>query len=166
MSKSLNALARLRALALDEARRILAERIDTEAAAFAALRDAEATMARERQAAQALGTGDALVAAFAAWLPRGRAAIARSATAHDAALAATARARAALGAARSAAEAVDLVIAQHDTAATRAVGRRAQAALDEHAPARKTPARRRRPRPATARWRCPGVPWPCPGRAP
>src|SRR5580704_7346220 len=109
MSRALHVVARVRKLAIDEARLVLAGLVAEAARAAEADRAAQASLGHERQAAAALAAGDGT---FAAWLPRGLEArdVARNASvrAEDAAQ----QGRAALAAARAAAEAVDGMLAE------------------------------------------------------
>jgi hypothetical protein len=66
----LEALLRLRLIAVDEARRGLAECLRSESEAAAAVAAIEAAIERETEVATSLAAGDAEVEAFAAWLRR------------------------------------------------------------------------------------------------
>ena len=131
MSKALDVVARLRKLAVDEARRDLADRLATEARADEADRTAQANLQREHTAAATLGAEDALIEAFATWLPKG---LAARDTARDASLRAqeaTEEGRAAVTAARASAEAVEQMLAQFAAERLAELNRREQAVLDE-----------------------------------
>ncbi len=66
----LDALIRLRRLALEEAMRELGARLAEEAEAIAAVARIEASIAAEQAAASRLDTGDAAVEGFGRWLRR------------------------------------------------------------------------------------------------
>jgi flagellar export protein FliJ len=128
MSRALGVVARLRRLAIDEARIELAARRVAEDRAEAADREAREAMDRERQVASTLVAEDK---AFATWLPGGLAA-------RDGAHAALARAqdaaeegRAALADARASGEAVERMLATIAAEHRAEANRREQAALDE-----------------------------------
>jgi flagellar export protein FliJ len=116
---------------LDEARRELGRCLAAEDAANAGRRAAEAAIHSEQQAASALDADDGAVEAFAAWLPRGRQAIAHAESAYSRAETATAQARARLAAARAAAAAAERMIETRQAAERIAEDRKEQAALDE-----------------------------------
>ncbi len=126
-------LLRLRLMAVDEARRGLAECLRLESEATKAVAAIDTAIEQEMGAATSLAAGDAEVEAFAAWLrrirPRQRAAHA----AEEEAEAATARARIVLGAARAAVKAVEEMLEEHAAAAQAEAERHAQAELDEAA---------------------------------
>jgi hypothetical protein len=119
----LAALARLRRFELAAARRRLADRLAGLAAAEARRDAAAAALAAEATA----GNG----AAYAAWLPRGRAERDRAAGALRVAEGRMAAAQAELGAARAAAHLVELLQAQRAALALRQAACDAQSALDE-----------------------------------
>lgn len=129
----LQTLLRLRRLAVDEARRALAECIQREQDTERALADAAAAIARETAAATALSAGDAEVEAFAAWLPQGRAAERRAEDALAAASLTSAEARSALSLARAAVRATEALLAQQEDAAAATRQRAEQRVLDEAA---------------------------------
>jgi hypothetical protein len=128
VSRALRTVARLRKLAIDEARGELAARLAAEARAAEADRAAQEAMRRERQAALALGAEDT---AFATWLPRGLHARDLARDAATRAQEATHQGRAALVAARAAAEAVNQMLAAHAAERLADANRREQAVLDE-----------------------------------
>jgi hypothetical protein len=132
-------LARVRHSVCEDARRGLAACLKAEAAADRALREAEAAIYREQEAASALDASDGAVEAFAAWLPQGRAAVARAREAEERAEAATMQARAVLAAARASAEAADRLLAARAAERATEAARRSQLALDEAAARRKKP---------------------------
>lgn len=127
----LSTLLRVRRVALDEARRALADCLDAEAAAAEALTRAEAEILRERAAAASLDADDAAVEAFAGWLrlARGRAEQAR--LAHERVTAETARARAIVALARGSFEAAQTALDQKADDEREAWQRREQLSLDE-----------------------------------
>ena len=128
VSKVLRVVARIRKLAIDEARIELAARLAVEVRAAEADRSAQAAMRREHAAAATLGAEHT---AFAAWLPRGLEArnVARDATAS--AQAAAQEGRSALAAARASAEAVQRMLDRLAAARLAEADRREQAVLDE-----------------------------------
>jgi flagellar biosynthesis chaperone FliJ len=115
-------LARLRRLAVDQAKRDLADAL------------AEAG-ARDRAAAAALLLLDREAASdpalYGAWLPAGLRRAGEAQAAAEAAAAAVATARALLAEARAAERAVELMAERYAAAAAKRAARRAQAALDE-----------------------------------
>ena len=131
MSDPLVTVARLRNLAVEEARRALADCLTQEATATDALRRLDAAIAAETDAASDPSGNDQAVADFAVWLRR----ISIDRAAADAALAAaetgSAEARADLAASRSAAQAMDALLAGRATERQAAADRREQGALDE-----------------------------------
>lgn len=127
----LDTLVRLRRSVVEDSRRALAACLEAEEAASTAMRGAEAAIFREQEAAAAIEAGDGAVEAFAAWLPRGRQAVAQARDAHGKAGAATVQARAVLAAARASVEAVDRLVANRAAARAAEAARREQTALDE-----------------------------------
>ena len=138
MSRALPVVARLRKLAVDQARRDLAARLATETAAAAVEQAALAALHNERETARALPAEDA-GGAFAAWMPRGLYAIAQAQDTHAQAEQAAAAARAALADARAAGEAVRQMLAREAAALAAIAARREQAVLDELGQARGLP---------------------------
>jgi len=128
MSKALRVVARLRKLAIDEARLGLAALLAAETRAAEADRAAQASLLREREAASALDAADG---AFAAWLPRGLEArdVARDASTQ--AEVAAQQGRVTLAAARAAAEAVEDMLEKEAAEQMAETERREQAVLDE-----------------------------------
>src|SRR4029077_3754057 len=126
----LEALLRLRRLAVDEARRGLGDCLRAESEASAAVSSIEDAIARETEAATDLAKGDAEVEAFAAWLRRIRPKQPAAHEALDAAEREATEARVVLGAAQAAVRAVEEVLEEHAAAAVAADERRAQAAID------------------------------------
>jgi len=131
MSDSLTVVVRLRNLAVNEARRALAECITAETAAAGALRRLDAAIAAETDAAGDLSGDDQSVEDFAAWLRR----IDVERRAATAALETTevrcTEARAALAASRTAARAMEDLLLRRQADRQLAAGRREQAMLDE-----------------------------------
>lgn len=131
MPDPLHTVARLRNLAVDEAKRALADCVTAEATAAAVLRRLDSAIAAETDAASDPAGGDQAVADFAAWLRR----ISADQTAAAAVLAAaetrSTEARAVLAASRAGARALDALLARRDTERRLAADRREQAALDE-----------------------------------
>jgi flagellar biosynthesis chaperone FliJ len=131
VSKALRIVARLRKLAIDEARHELAVRLAAEVQAAEADRSAQAAMHREHEAASVLGVEHAAIGAFALWLPRG---LQARNVARDAAMRAdeaVQEGRTALAAVRAAAEVVDKLLASHAADRLAEANRREQAVLDE-----------------------------------
>ncbi len=108
----LDALVRVRQIALDEARRALAVCLAAEDAAETARVRSEAAITQERDAAERLDAGDAAVEAFAAWLPIARERLRQTIAAYERSLAETARARAVATLAQSAHEAAEDALAR------------------------------------------------------
>ena len=126
-------LLRLRLMAVDEARRGLAECLRLESEATKAVAAIETAIEQEMSAATSLAAGDAEVEAFAAWLRRIRPRQHAAHAAEEEAEAATARARIVLGAARAAVKAVEEMLEEHAIAAQSEAERQAQADIDEAA---------------------------------
>ncbi len=131
MSDQLSVLLRLRAETVREEQRRLADAIAALDAAEAAGAAARAAMEREAAHAAGIDADDTALVAFAAWLPRGRAAIAAAEEQFAQATLFAARARAALGLARAGERAVEELIATRAEAAAHAEAAAEQAALDE-----------------------------------
>lgn len=106
---ALATLRRLRRQALEAAGHTLAEAQAVQDQAEAATHAARRQLDIERDAAEDLAADDAAVEAYAAWLPRGRAALAEAQAAQARASEATLLARARFAAARVAMEAADLL---------------------------------------------------------
>lgn len=126
-------MARMRRMVVEEARHGLATCLDAETAAAARERQAAADLVREHAIAASPAADDAVVEAYVAWLPAGRAALEKARAARDRADAATTQARARLNAGRMAEEAVQRRIAELDRLERAAALRREQADLDEMA---------------------------------
>jgi len=127
----LDALARLRHFAVDEARRALAECLHAEVAADQAAVTLATRIERETEAAIDLATSDADVEAFAAWLRRIRPEQEAVHLAQDAAEMATTQSRAVVAAACAAADAVDEMVQHRDAERRAAAEHMAQRAIDE-----------------------------------
>lgn len=130
---SMEALLRLRQLAVGDARRDLAACIAVEVAAQEAVKTIEAAVMRETAAACRLDGSDQVVESFAAWLQRMRPSAAAAEAAMQAAALRTTEARAVLAAARSAAESVEALLAHHAVVAAALAAAAEQHALDEAA---------------------------------
>ncbi len=131
MSDALQTVMRIRKLAMDEAKRALAEALGTEDAARVEAEAAEAQIGIEGEIAADLNSDDGAVEAFARWLPTGRAIAVRTRAVHEQTLLEVARARAGLSAARAAAEAAEAFKERREAEAAVGAGRRSQAAMDE-----------------------------------
>jgi flagellar export protein FliJ len=129
----LDALVRLRRLAVDEARKALAECLRTEEATEASVARIAAAIERETDAAASLSTSDAEVEAFVAWLHRIRPEQHSAHEAQDEARAETLRMRAVVSAARAAAEAAEELVERHEAARRADEQRQAQRDIDEAA---------------------------------
>jgi len=129
----LESLLRLRRLAVDEARRGLADCLRAESQAAEALAALEAAIERETDVAADLSAGDAEVEAFAAWLRRMRPKQQAAHAAEAEAEAATAQGRAILAAARAAVSAVEDMLAEHTAERKAEAQRQAQREIDEAA---------------------------------
>ncbi len=124
-------VARIRRLARDEARQGLSRALAAEAAAIIRADDASRRIADEAAAASSLTGDDAMVEAFAAWLPGARQHAAATRTACERAGAEVSRMRAVLTLSRTAAEAVETLLVQRAEAEAKDHARRLQAELDE-----------------------------------
>jgi hypothetical protein len=124
-------LARLRCLAVDEARRALAARLEDEATADRAAAYLQDLIVRETEAASHLSGGDAVVEAFGRWLAGARRQMAAARAAQERARVEVVRARAAMGAARAGAAAVEEQIARDATERAARDERRDQQTLDD-----------------------------------
>jgi flagellar biosynthesis chaperone FliJ len=137
----LRVLARVRRLALDEARRRLADCLAAEDAAATALAAIDAEIGREREAAMSLAADDAAVESFAVWLPEARRRADQAEAVLARASAETHLARAAVSATRGAYEAVEHAL-QRRAEVQRSIRTQAeQRALDEVASRRADTAR-------------------------
>ncbi len=137
MPDPLDTVLRIRRMALDDAVRCMAACLRAEdsagqaAKAAKAAKAADAAIEAECESAADLAGEDAAVAAFAAWLPVGRACAAACYAALETAVAETGRARAAMTITRAAAEAASSLADRRAAERKMAVERRAQAVLDE-----------------------------------
>jgi flagellar biosynthesis chaperone FliJ len=131
--RALQTVLRLRHLAVEEAKRVLAEKLAAETEADAQEHAAQSAIRREIEAATALDAGDGVVEAFAAWLPRGQAVLEQARRRRNEAEMAVTQARAALRVARADEAAVERLLATQDAAQATETARREQAAQDETA---------------------------------
>ncbi len=129
----LEALLRLRRLAVDEARRSVAACVDAEAEAEQAVARLKQAVERETEVASSLAADDADVEAFAAWLRRIRPEQAAAYLARERAETETVRARAVLAAARAAERAVEATLERQAAARQAEAERLAQRDIDEAA---------------------------------
>jgi flagellar biosynthesis chaperone FliJ len=129
--KAIQTVARLRRIALDDASQALSRALAAETVAAARADDAARQIAEEAAAASSLTGNDAMVEAFAAWLPGARQHAAETREACERAGAEVARLRAVLTASRAAYEAVETLLAQRAEAQAKERDRRSQAELDE-----------------------------------
>jgi flagellar biosynthesis chaperone FliJ len=141
MDSSLATALRIRKLAVEEARLDLALRLDAEAQAAAAERQAAHAIQHEATAATEADASDAAVEAFAAWLPRGRQALKRAQATRAEAEVACNLARAAVAAAQSAYETVETLLVEQAEAARQRTARAEQKVADETALLRWSPLR-------------------------
>jgi len=124
-------VARLRRLALDDASQAVSRALAAEVIAATRADDATQQIADEAAAASSLNGDDAMVEAFAAWLPGARQHAAEAREACERAGAEVARLRAVLTASRTASEAVEMLLAQRAEKQAEDRNRRSQAELDE-----------------------------------
>lgn len=127
----LQTVLQLRRNDVDAARAALMECESQAQSASQAEKEALATIQSEMQAAAALSADDAVVEAFGAWLPLGRAAVSRASATLARAEDDATQARAVLNLARAAAEAVEKLIEKRDEEVAREALRREQIVLDE-----------------------------------
>lgn len=127
----LEALLRLREVAVDQSRRDLADCLLVEGEAEAAVAAIDAAIEHEADVVTDLRSGDAEVEAFAAWLRRMRPRQHEARRATEQATAETAAARAALAMAQTAVRVVEEMLAHHADAVRAAAERAAQRELDE-----------------------------------
>jgi hypothetical protein len=130
---ALTALLRLRSLAVDDARRVLADRLRAETRAEADARLAETAIAEETARATSLDGDDGAVEAFAAWLKRARVHLDQARGIHAESAAATTQGRAVLAVARRSLEAAREVLATHLAEQRASIERRLQTEMDEAA---------------------------------
>jgi hypothetical protein len=124
-------LRRLRRQGLEAASRALADAQAAEDVAELAVRAARRLLDTEREAAEDLAADDADVEAYAAWLPRGRAALAEAEIAQARATATTDLTRARFAAARIAMEAAELLAERQRQAARDHAARAERETLQE-----------------------------------
>jgi flagellar export protein FliJ len=135
----LEALLRLRRLAVDQARRGLADCLRIESQAAQSVAAIEAAIEHEMEVATSLAAGDVEVEAFAAWLRRVRPKQQAAHAAETQAEAATAQGRAILAAARAAVKAAEEMLERHAAAKLAEAERQAQREIDEAAQRRSEP---------------------------
>ncbi|GAC1343953.1 MAG: hypothetical protein NVSMB18_20700 [Acetobacteraceae bacterium] len=127
----LTSLIRLRRAACDDAQRLLVSCLAAENQAQADATEADRIIARETQAATDLGGSDAVVEAFAAWLPSARRRLDDARRVLECLQAETARARAGLTACRTALESVEALQEQRSQITRMAQERHWQNELDD-----------------------------------
>ena len=130
---SLEQLARVRRMTLDQALGALAEALRRDAEAEQAVQAIEAAIVRETERAGDLDEGDAAVEAFGAWFRRIRKELEQAIAGRERAQGETARCRALVAAAQTAFEAVSSVKSRRDEAAAAEEQRREQRFIDEFA---------------------------------
>ena len=126
-------LARVRRLAHEDALACLARTLQAEADADSLAKQADRSIARETAAAEALDGGDAVVEAFAAWLPGARRRAAHARDACERAQADVSRARAVLAMSRAGMEAVQTLMQERAARQAAAAARQEGHALDDAA---------------------------------
>jgi flagellar export protein FliJ len=129
----LETLLRLRHLAVDQARRGLADCLRTQSEAAHAVAEIEAAIEHEAEVAANLASDDAEVEAFAAWLRRIRPKQHAAHAAKAQAEVATAQGRAVLAAARSGVRAAEEMLEVHAATVREEAEHRAQRDIDEAA---------------------------------
>lgn len=129
--QALHTLLRLRRIALDEARLLLAASLDREAEAARQVRAIERSIREETDRASRLDGSDTTVETYALWLRRARDMLASATGALLEAESATHEARVVLGAGRQGVEAVEAELARLAEDARAAAAKREQRALDE-----------------------------------
>ncbi len=139
MRDALETVLRIRRVTLDDAKRALAATLRAEEAAQIEASKQEAAIAIEADIASDLGGDDSFVEAFAAWLPGGRARAAAARAAHEQAQSEVAKARAALTAARAAAEAASNLLDRQAALRQAEAAGHAQAEQDDAALRRRPP---------------------------
>jgi hypothetical protein len=133
MSDPLAVVVRMREMAVDEAKRALAECLTVEAGAIEALRLLDATIASETDAAGDPMGDDQMVEDFAAWLRRIGVERRAAVRALEVAEMRSTEARAALGACRAAAQAVSEIVQSREGERKAALERKTQLALEDAA---------------------------------
>ncbi|HET7881015.1 MAG TPA: hypothetical protein VFL55_09025 [Acetobacteraceae bacterium] len=129
----LESLLRMRRVAVDDARRGLADCLSAESAAAAEVTAIEAAIEQETEVATCLTAGDLEVEAFAAWLRNMRPRQAAARNSEQEAESATTAARAVLAAAQAAVRVVEEMLEQQAAALQAEAEHKAQAELDEAA---------------------------------
>jgi flagellar export protein FliJ len=129
----LESLLRLRRLAVDEARRGLADCLRIESQAAQSVAAIEVAIEHETEVATNLASDDAEVEVFAAWLRRIRPKQHAAHAAEAQAEASTAQGRAVLAAARAAVRAVEEMLEKHTADRMKEAERKAQREIDEAA---------------------------------
>jgi hypothetical protein len=133
MPDPLPVVARLRHLAVDEARRALAECVTVEGCAAGSVRLLDTAIASEADAAGDPSGDDQMVEEFAAWLRRIGVERRAAVSALEAAELRSTEARAALIASRAAARAIDELLVRRDTERRTAADGKAQTLLEDAA---------------------------------
>jgi flagellar export protein FliJ len=133
MADPLETLLRLRRMALDEARRTLADCLREESEATADIRALDDAIDRETNAATDLEADDAAVEAFATWFKRVRQDRASAAEVLSRAETRTQEARAVLTVGQRAARVVEDMLSAQETERREAEAHRDQLAIDEAA---------------------------------
>lgn len=131
MSNTLEMMARMRRVVVEEVRRDLVACLQAESDAYDHERAIRATLAKERALVSSPDADDVAVEAYVAWLPTGMTKLDAARTAAERATAATVQARARLNAGRAAEEAVARRLAQVAGEARDLALKREQATLDE-----------------------------------
>ncbi len=127
----LEAVLRIRRMTVDDARRVLVQRLREEEAARRRAEAAETLIYREGEIAADLSAGDGAVEAYAAWLPTGRAQLQAAWNTHEQSCSDVVIARAALTIARAAAEAASNFWARRVAEQNALLERRSQNFMDE-----------------------------------
>lgn len=133
MPDPLPVVARLRHLAVDEARRALAECVTVEAGAAGSVRLLDTAIAAEADAAGDPAGDDRMVEAFAGWLRRIGVERRTAVSALEAAELRSTEARAVLIACRAAARAIDELLVRRDAERRAAADGKAQTLLEDAA---------------------------------
>ena len=137
MSRTLQTMAHMRRMVVEEARRDLIACLQAESAAQDRERATIASLAQERAVVSAPHSDDASVEAYVAWLPAGLRHREAAREAAQRATAASAQARAPRNAGRAAEEAVTRRLTQEAEQARALILKREQDALDEAGQARR-----------------------------
>ena len=129
----LETVLRLRRHAVDEARRALTDSLVAVTEAEMKAHQIQRDIQLETERAADVSGGDALVEAFAAWLPIARRRLAEARALQDRHEAEVARCRAELTASRAAMQAVEALLAERRAKQAEAQGKAAQRGMDEAA---------------------------------